>query len=52
MKSKEVEKIARMLSDSYGIHLSRSGMFNKLHKIDQQKVRRKVYEMRHNLSIG
>ena len=52
MKAKEVEEIARKLSDSYGIHLSRSGMFNKLHKIDQQKVRRKVYEMQHNLSIG
>ena len=52
MKAKEVEEIARKLSDSYGIHLSKSGMFNKLHKIDQQKVRRKVYEMRHNLSIG
>jgi len=52
MKAKEIEEIARTLSDSYGIHLSKSSMFNKLHKIDQQKIRKKVYEMQQNLSIG
>jgi hypothetical protein len=52
MKAKEIEEIARTLSDSYGIHLSKSSMFNKLHKINQQKIRRKVYEMQQNLSIG
>ena len=52
MKANEVEDIARKLSDSYGIHLSKSSMFNKLHKIDQQKVRKKVYDLQNNLSIG
>ena len=52
MKAKEVEEIARRLSDSHGIHLTKSSMFNKLHRIDQQKIRKKVYEMQHNLSIG
>ena len=52
MKANEVEDIARKLSDSYGIHLSKSLMFNKLHKIDQQKVRKKVYDLQNNLSIG
>lgn len=52
MKAKEVEEFARKLSDSYGIHLTKSAMFNKLHKIDQQKIRKKVYELQHNLSIG
>jgi hypothetical protein len=51
MKAKEVEDIAQRLSDTYGIHLTKSSMFNKLHRIDQQKIRRKVYEMQHNLSI-
>ena len=52
MKAKEVEEIARKLSDSYGIHLTKSAMFNKLHRIDQQKIRKKVYELQHNPSIG
>jgi len=52
MKAKEVEEIARRLSDSHGIHLTKSSMFNQLHKIDQQKIRQKIYEMQHNLSIG
>jgi hypothetical protein len=52
MRPKEVEEIAHKLSDTYGIHLTKSTMFNKLHKIDQQKVRKKVYELQHNLSIG
>lgn len=52
MKTKEVEEIARRLSDSHGIHLTNSSMFNQLHKIDQQKIRKKVYELQHNLSIG
>ena len=52
MKAKEVEEIACKLLDSYGIHLSKSSMFNKLHKIDQQKVRMRVYEMQQNLLIG
>lgn len=52
MKAKEVEEIARKLADSYGIHLTKSSMFNELHRIDQQKVRGKVYELQNNLSIG
>ena len=52
MKAKEVEEIARRLSDTYGVHLTKSSMFNKLHKINQQKIRKKVYELQQNLSIG
>jgi hypothetical protein len=52
MKAKEVEDIAQRLSDTYGIHLTKSSMFNQLHRIDQQKIRRRVYEMQNNLSIG
>ena len=52
MKAKEVEEIARRLSDTYGIRLTKSSMFNQLHRIDQQKIRKKVYELQHNLSIG
>ncbi len=52
MKAKEVEEIAHRLSDTYGINLSKSSMFNKLHRIDQQKIRKRVYELQHNLSIG
>ena len=52
MKAKEVEEIARRLSDTYGIHLTKSSMFNQLHRIDQQKIRKKVYELQYNLSIG
>ena len=52
MKAKEVEEFARKLSDSYGIHLTKSSMFNQLHRINQQKIRKKVYELQHNLSIG
>ena len=52
MKAKEAEEIARRLSDTYGIHLTKSAMFNKLHKINQQKIRKKVYELQQNVSIG
>lgn len=51
MKAKEIQDIARKLSDSYGIHLTKSEVFNKLHAIDQRKIRKKVYEMQRNLPI-
>ena len=52
MKAKEIQDIARKLSGIYGIHLTKSEVFNKLSVIDQHKVRDRVYRMNLNTLIG